>query len=341
VNPVYRETFDRHRRLFLLPVVLAFVIVTWATLGAPSAYQSSTSVWSDAPGGSADVYGAPPPATQEQSMLNELLTTERFRKSVAENGGLALYLVTNPSPGWGPTAFLSKLRSAPTLDNRIAAALGPKRVKAAVEGPHVLKIDLIAPTPALATSTLRALVDTYISQRDALQADALTAYRNQVRDASAALGNARAGVSRYVREHPDRATRSDPRLAALVDSARRALKQLTSATQTVDRESTTLLSSSSGAMTLHVLDPPGAAEAQSGGLKSLLKMVFAGLFAGALVSILGIVAVAKIGRPAEQGERVSPHRGGVELNGEDGVHDQLDSIVTRVESFAQPRAGSR
>ena len=101
MNPRYLETFRRHRILFLLTIVVAVVLATWASLGEPALYRSSTSLWSDTPTGAATAFGTPPPAAQEQTMLNELLTTQYFRTQVARGGPLAEYLEGAPPRAGG------------------------------------------------------------------------------------------------------------------------------------------------------------------------------------------------------------------------------------------------
>src|SRR5436190_11055297 len=123
MNQRYLDTFRQHRLLYLLPILIGIVIAVWFNLGAQKLYRSSTSLWSDTAAGSAnDLTGAPPPAAQEQTMLNELLRTQYFTKAVARKSPLEDYLKSHTSTGWGPSALTAKLRGAPTLDTRIASA---------------------------------------------------------------------------------------------------------------------------------------------------------------------------------------------------------------------------
>lgn len=307
VNPAYAETFRRHRRLLLLPVAVATVIAVWSTVAAPPMYQSATSIWSDTADGSAQAYGAPPPAAQEQSILAELLTTDLFRNAVARRSGLARYLVRNPSEGWGPTSLVGRLRGAASLDSRIAIALGPKRVLATPEGPHILKISFEAPTPRLAVLTLRALVARYISQRSALRADALRAYRSQVEGATATLTKARGGIASYLLQHPNRAnSRSSPQLAAMLHSERTAFQQLGSATKALNQQSAAVLGSISAGTTLRVVDPAKVPTTSISSPKKLVKGLLAGIFAGALISVLGVVALTKTRRTTPEKEDTAP-----------------------------------
>lgn len=336
MNPRYLETFRRHRTLFLVPPIVAMLLATWFNVGEPAMYRSSTSVWSDAPGGSAhEVTGAPPPAAQEQSMLNELLTTEYFRTNVARRGPLAKYLQRRPSEGWGPTALLSKLRGPGTLDERIAVALSPKRVTSLVQGPHVLKIDYDAPTPALAAGTLRALVTEFRRQRGVLGRDALTAYRKQLTAASEALTEARRNVANYRRDHPG-STSSDPQFRELAEAERNAVEQLAAATESLG-EASAELDPAAFQTTLRVVDPAEVPTAPTAGPKRVVLGLGAGFFAGALVSILGIVALTKTWWPARADEAGA--RGDAPAaNGGTGAPDESPALA---DAMAKRRTRSR
>ena len=284
-----------------MPPLLAMALALWFNVGEPAMYRSSTSVWSDAAGGSSpEMTGAPPPAAQEQSMLNELLTTEYFRTNVARRGPLAEYLERRPTQGWGPSALLAKLRGPGTLDERIAVALSPKRVTSLVQGPHVLKIDYDAPTPALAAGTLRALIAEFRRQRGVLGRNALTVYQKQLTAASEALTEARKNLADYRRDHPG-STVSDAQFRELVEAERAAVESLAAATESIG-EASRALSPANFQTTLRVVDPPEVPTGPTAGPKRVVLGLGAGFFAGALVSILGIVALTKTRWPARADE---------------------------------------
>jgi hypothetical protein len=294
MNPRYIDTYRQHRLVFLLPVLLGMVIALWANLGKPTLYRASTSLWSDTAGGSAnDLSGAPPPAAQEQTTLNELLRTQYFPTAVAKHGPLEAYLKTHTSEGWGPGAVVAKLKGPATLDDRIASSLSPKRVTSLVLGPHILKISYDGPTAEIAYGTLRTLVKEYEGQRNALRTDAINSYRDAVTSASKALRDARTEIATYIREHPG-VPASDAQMQALVHAERNALDQLSGATQGLNQAATSALGTSQA--TLRIVDPPEVPTAPYSTHKKFLFSIFAGLFVGALVSILGIVALTKTGR---------------------------------------------
>jgi uncharacterized protein involved in exopolysaccharide biosynthesis len=296
MNQRYLDTYRQHRLLFLLPLVIGVVLAAWFNLGSPDLYRSSTSLWSDTAGGSAnDLSGAPPPAAQEQTMLNELLRTQYFTKAVARKSPLKAYLEQHPSEGWGPGALVSKLRGAPTIEERIGTALGIKRVTSLVLGPHVLKISYDGPTPEISYQTLRTLIAEFERQRSALRADALTSYRNSLNGARKALTDARSDISTFMREHPGAST-SDPQLRALVHAEQNALERLGGTTEGLTEAANAALGSAPA--TLRVVDPPEVPLAAYSGHKQFLLAIFAGLFVGALISFIGIFALTKTGRTA-------------------------------------------
>lgn len=337
MNPLYLETFRRNRVLFALPVVLAVVGATWATVAEPKTYRSSVSLWSDLPGASGqEPIGVAPLAEQEQSMLTELLTTKYFRTNIARGGPLAEHLRRHPTEGWGPATLLAKLRGSGTLDEQIEVALSLKRVTSTVQGPHVLKIDYDATSPTVAAGTLRSLVGEFRKERGLLRRDALTSYRDQVVAASAALVEARTRLRTYIRDHPG--STDSPEVAALARAERDVVERLAEATERFGEVSTTALDPASFQRTLRVIDPPEVPAAPRSGPKRVVLAILAGVFAGALVSIVGIVAVTKVGRtrtPRQEPfvrEDVGP--------GQEGRVAVLDDAPVVAEAFAEGRTRS-
>jgi hypothetical protein len=292
VNPLYLETLRRRRLQFAMIVIAAVASATWVSVGGPKMYRSAVTLWSDTPGAAdQQLTGATPPAGQEQSTLNELLTTRYFRDHVARGGPLRAYLESQAVEGWGPTAILARLRGTGALDARIEGALGPKRVTSVVLGPHVLQIRYDAPSPALATATLRVLVREYEAQRVALREASVSSYGQQLQDASKAVSAARKNLRRYVQAHPGKTGSSE--LKKLAAAERAAIHQLTAAADTLQSTSTVGFEPAAFEQTLRVIDPPTVPTAPTTGHKHVAIAMFAGLFAGLLVSALGVVALTK------------------------------------------------
>lgn len=298
MNPRYRETFSRHRGLFLLPVALGVVAALLMSLGSPKLYESSTALWSATAGGPTTDFSAPvSPAAQDQATLNELLTFTYFQRDVAANSPLGRYLKTHSSTGFGPVALLKRvLGKSPSQDERIATALGPKRVVATVRGQNALEISFEAPDPKLAQATLRALVKQFLHQRGALARSAVTSAQNQVRAASATLKQARVNLEGYLRTHPY-TTADDPQRQALANAVHSALVQLSGATSSVSQALGAVAGGAGLQSTLTVHDPATLPAAPTAGKKRVLMSILAGAFAGALVSVVGLVLLTKAGNP--------------------------------------------
>jgi uncharacterized protein involved in exopolysaccharide biosynthesis len=297
MNPRYRETFRRHRLLFLLPVVLGAVVGLTFSLGSPKLYQSYTTLWSDsASAASNEAFGALPPAGQEQGMLSELLTTKSFVNNIATNSPLEGYLETHTSTGWTPTALLKRFfKGTPSLDSRITSALGPKRVTSAVRGQHILEISLDAPEPKLAQETLRALVKEYLRQRRVLAQSVLRSARVQVNAASQALTKARIDLQDYTRTHPALSS-ADPERQALTQAQRAALIQLNNTTSTMNQALGAVASGQGLQSTIRTVDKPQLPIEPKTGKKRVVETAFAGAFVGGLLSFLLIMFLSRPGR---------------------------------------------
>ena len=338
MNPRYRETFRRRRGLFILPIVLGAVIALWASLGSPKLYRSGASIWSDTVGGS-QAFGAPPPAAQDQAMLNELLKTNYFTHNVAHKSGLDVYLAHHSSDGWGPTALLRRLKGTPSIDDRIMTALGPKHVLSTVQGNHVLEITFDAQQPKLAQKTMAALIDEFKQQRGILEQDAIVSAQKQVEGATNALSKARSNLNSYLQSHPGSTTGSDPELRALTNAEHSAVRQLSAASDTLGQASGAVLNGSGIATSLKVLDAPRLPLGPSTGKKKVVESTLAGAFGGLVVSILAVVLMTKVGqssgqprppRPAE--EREPADEGPPTTNGD---HTPADGEAARREQRRQ------
>lgn len=297
-SSLYRQTFRRHRRLLSLPIVLAVIIASWTALGSAKTYVSTASLWVDSPASLDSSLGnlnpaVLPPSQQEQQVLTELLTTRDFAISVAHRSTLAQYLAAHRSGGFGPSALLSKLGGAGSLDDRIVAALDPSRVTMTVPGPQVLQISYTGPTSDVAKSTLQAIV-TELQQDSARFSQqhsegALAYYRSQVQAASQAVAAARSQVNAFLRQH-NGATAGDPNLSALQTAQNAATTQLNQANTNLSTAAGALKGGSSGS-TVHEIDTPTTPTGPSSGKKVVVIAIIGGLFAGLLISFLAVVAL--------------------------------------------------
>ena len=224
-SSAYRETFRRHRVLLSLPIVIATLIGAYMVISAPKAYMSTVSLWVDNPASSTSSIqdnnpSLTPPSQQEQSVLSELLSTDTFDQQVASQSQLGSYLASNSSGGGLPLIG----GGGGSTVSRIAAALSAKNVVTAVPGPQILQISFTGSTPAVAQSTLKAIVAVlqketarYLAQHN--QA-ALGFNESQVATAKEAVTTARNAESAYLAQHPG-ANQGDPAMAAAFRTSRR------------------------------------------------------------------------------------------------------------------------
>ena len=196
MNPSYVQTFNRHRLLFSLPVVILAVLALWFVAGTPKQYRAGASLFIDnpVPGESSldnPTPGETPPAQQAQQFLTELLATKKFRLDVGRKGPLSKYLATHPSEGWGPTGLMKKLRGSGSVPDRTAAALDANHVLTTLSGGEVLGIEVHGPTPEVAVGTANALVRALIDARRDVEVSrqraAMTHFKNHAAAARAAI----------------------------------------------------------------------------------------------------------------------------------------------------------
>ena len=270
--------------------MLAGFLAFWTVAGSPKAYESTASVWVDSP---------PPlptslnetnptvrtPAEQQQLLLGELLRTRGFRLTVGHKSPLQGYYAGNPSEGWGPTTLLGGGHRSP--DARIVGALGPKQVTSIVAGPQVLQVTYQGPTPAVAAGTLRALLNQFSAERARLEVERNRSlvgfYQDQLRSARRALLEARAtgtpGALRLATADYGRAQRRVQRASNAADAGTAHLG-------------------------IAIIDPPRVPVGPVAGHKKTVMALVGGMFVGALISFLGVVALT----PSRPGEWDEPTR---------------------------------
>lgn len=172
----YRETFRRHRVLYLLPALIAAVAVGALSYKAPT-YVSTSSLWVDNQAGapsSLNVTGATQPVTPagaEETVLTELLATKRFDDAVIAGAGL------------------------PHSD---ANAIGG--VTAVTPGPQVLEVTCNAASPQEAYRIVKSVItqlQSFTKQWARQFASSSVAYyRTQVATATQALSQAQDATAR-------------------------------------------------------------------------------------------------------------------------------------------------
>lgn len=295
MNPRYRETFDRNRLLFVLPLALGAVIGLTFGLGSPKLYRSDASLGIRSLDTASSQFGTPP-AAQNQSMLNELLATRSFADAVAAKSPLQAYLKTHTETGWSPTSLLKRaLKGPPSLDDRIASALSPKRVRSTLPGPDVLGISYEAPDPVLARATLKVLISQFFVWRKQLQGNALTAATKQFDDAKKQLAQARSELNAYSKQHPSSTTSADPELKLLVRSQIQAVHSLQAAANVVNTAAAAASGGTGLPALVHVIAEPTFPVGPTTGKKRVVELGFVGAFVGALISLLAIMYLSREG----------------------------------------------
>jgi uncharacterized protein involved in exopolysaccharide biosynthesis len=277
----YRGTFRRHRKLFLVPVILGALAGAFFAFTSKPGYKSTASLWVDTAPPLASTVGAgpsapltTPPATAEQGILTELLTTQSFAASVAKNSVLAKALGSRSSIWNNAPTYVEAGQVVPT-----------------VAGQQLLKIAYAGTSPEEAQSVLTAVLTqlrNYTNNLGAAHNQAAITYdRQQVALAQTNLAGARSIVNTYLAQHP-KATQSDPNLLALTAAENNAGTALGTANATLSQATGTR---KSGGWQISVLDPATLGSAPPVGKKKMLEIILGGALGGALLSFLIVVAI--------------------------------------------------
>jgi hypothetical protein len=276
----YRATFRRHRLLLSLPLVLGILGAAVIVATHKTDYTSTANLWVDtAPPNASSVgpgAGALPttPAAAEQSLLGELITTNQFAVAVAD-GSLLRH----------------ELGDQAEINLKAASYVTPAQVGSLVGGPQVLALSYTSSSPGIARSVLQAIINELIRQSTGLSAihvqAAITYYKSLITEQSGVLASATANVNAFLATHPNATAQSNPNLSALV-SAENAADQQLSQTKSSLSQAQGASGTTSGWM-VDVIDTPSVAEADTFGKKKMVEVVLGGLFAGGLISFLGVL----------------------------------------------------
>jgi uncharacterized protein involved in exopolysaccharide biosynthesis len=267
--------------LFRVPIVLGAAIAALFLFTSSASYKSTASLWVDTAAPVASSIGADgtptqtdPPATSEQGILTELLTTDSFADAVARSSVLSTEL--------GSPAAIRK--GAPKL-------LQHGQVVATPAGGQILNVSYTGSSPTLAASVLGGILTQLRNYNNSLSAQhsaAAVAYdRQQVTLDEKALATANSNLKTYAAQHPN-ASKSDPTFLALSSAQNTAVTQLGQANTTLNQVTG---AQNAGGWTIRVLDAPGPAASLAPGKKKLVGVILGGALAGALVSFLAIVAM--------------------------------------------------
>ena len=296
----YRETYRRHRMLFRVPVVLGAAVAAFILFTSSASYKSTASLWVDTAAPVASSIGADgtptltePPASSEQGILQELLTTDSFADAVARSSLLGKQL---GSPG--------------AIRQGASKLIEHKQVTAAPAGGQILNVSYTGSSRALSESVLGGILTQLRRYNDSLSAQhsaAAVAYdRAQVALDEKTLATANANLKAYADRHPG-ASKSDPTYLSLASAQNTAVTQLGQANTTLNEVTG---SRESGGWTIRVLDAPSPAVSLAPSKKKIVGVILGGALGGALASFLAVVAMTPakkeewedelpIGRPSE------------------------------------------
>jgi uncharacterized protein involved in exopolysaccharide biosynthesis len=295
----YRETYRRHRTLFRVPVGLGAAAAALVLFTSSASYKSAASLWVDTAApvtSSIGADGSPtlsePPASSEQGILTELLTTDSFADAVARSSVLGKLL-------GGPAAIR---KEAPKL-------IEHGEVVASPAGGQILNVSYAGATRAESESVLGGILTQLRSYNNSLSAQhtaAAVAYdRAQVALDEKALATANGDLRTYAVEHPD-ASRADPTYLALASAQNTAVAELGQANTTLNQ---VMGSRDAGGWTIRVLDTPSPAVSLAPSKKKIVGVILGGALAGLLASFLAVVALTPakeewedelpLGRPAD------------------------------------------
>lgn len=277
----YRETYRRHRTLFRVPVVLGAAVAALILFTSSASYKSTASLWVDTAAPVASSIGADgtptlsePPASSEQGILTELLTTDSFADSVARSSVLGTQL--------GSSAAIRQ--EAPKL-------IEQKQVTASPAGGQILNVSYTGRTRALTESVLGGILTQLRSYNDSLAAQhtaAAIAYdRAQVALDEKALTTANSNLKTYAAQHPG-ASKSDPTYLSLSSAQNTAVTELGQANTTLNQVTGPR---DAGGWTIRVLDLPSPAVSLAPSKKKMIGVILGGALAGALASFLAVVAM--------------------------------------------------
>jgi hypothetical protein len=327
--PAYRQTFRRHRALLIAPVVVAALIGGWFTFGAAPAYRSTASVWVDnnpaissslagalasaaltasandidpsgggAGGPSSSGTPAPVgPAGLEAVVVSELLLSPSFDVAVGRGSLLPRFVESSGSAtGFSPSALLAGGSGGvpPSAVEATAAADLAPAVRAEAVGPQVLELIYDGPSPVVSRSVLQSLVRQIgvagSAFGDSIGKTAAAYYRRKLAAATSEAAGNQGALDLYARTHPQSNSENDATYRALATEVGLAKEQLTSVQSDNSQAATEAQSSDANAL-MKVVDPPTLPTGPVTGLVSKLMGVVGGAFAGAVMSLLALIAL--------------------------------------------------
>jgi hypothetical protein len=327
----YRETFRRHRVVFVLPVLISVAFAAWFAFGTPVVYRSTANLWIDnGPAQGASVnsgsgQGSSPnsgpmqgsslnslsvdaleastgllsapvgPAPIESQTLTAELAVPAFDIAVGDDSPLPRYLASGVRHGFSPAVLLQ--HGTPSIPYQVAQSI-KTQVKASSPGPEVLHLEYTGPTPAIARSVLTSLIAHLRTASNIYGTDFAVTEQQFFQQAQAtalsAVANATASASSYKSQHPSATTETDPTYAVL----RASVKQTTAALSAASAATASTRQGTAGLSPLiDVIDPPSLPTGPTVGSRQTDLSLLGGLAAGLLMSFLAVAVCTPTDRP--------------------------------------------
>jgi uncharacterized protein involved in exopolysaccharide biosynthesis len=295
------ETFFRHKRLILLPlVVIPGIVVPVAWLTAPLYVQAAASAWA----------GTPPVPSQQASDATRYLSPAQVQVDQ-----LAAMLRTR----WMRDEVASRTLAAPLVGTQA----GEDRLQSMVEkdltitpsGNNLILLRFRSSSAELSQQFLQSVIDTYKERSAADRASAADVaasfYDGQLQDAQTAVDKANTDLRRYMAAHPEYTSSTsgsaplvplaaaDPTLAGLennVQYSQKALADAKAAAQQAQLNSAAAMDSSDA--TFQVIDAPVADAKPSRDMKTLIIFPAAAFVLGLGISATLLVLLVAGDRTA-------------------------------------------
>jgi uncharacterized protein involved in exopolysaccharide biosynthesis len=316
----YLETFYRHRLLLVSPLILALAASIGLVLLQSRTYEATSTIRFDSsPDSTLPVGVYVSPADQGVGKLKELLKTRSFCAKVGRLSPLAAELVATSSHASDTVStIVNMLRGTPgqltdndVLDDVLLDTLNRKTMVTSV-GPQIVSISFDYTNPRVAAGTVQAIVDQFgaelISSRKNAAQTALSFYKQQVEAQSAQLASADAKVYQYLQAHPGQRAPGAVEDVALTslrstdDLARERYRDLLLKYDQAQVDAASLNQPGAGGFT--VIDTPAVPYRAKGFLKSAALAGIAGLVAGLVLMLIGLMALTASDTSARRSEEI-------------------------------------
>ena len=317
----FMETFYRHRKLLVPPVVVVFVLAVGWVLIQPRSYDASVRLWAERGG----LVSVPDDNTWltiaqvEAGVLDELLATKYFCVKVSHLGPLRDYIRAEAQR---PPSTLTKIEAkvglasyGPVSESQLdelAFRVISSSTTVVPAGAEVVTITFQSNNPVVAAKMAQAIADQFLEETLSsrrLQLDASIAfYTNQLKTAQADVAAADKAVNDYLGVHPEyRAPTAvpDARLAQLRRDDDAAHQSTNDIQKTLDQSNISRSALSlTGVNGLRVMDPAEIPTKASSIRKTALVAAGVATGLGLLIVVVGVLVLTLADGTVRQPEEV-------------------------------------